>query len=233
MLQQATLPEFGSMTNVMGRFNLPSPTRILLLAHWDSRPWADEDPDPANHTKPIDGANDGASGVGILLELARLMGQQAPQVGVDILLVDAEDSGTSGNDDSWALGTQYWVEHMPFRPTYAVLLDMVGGRGATFPRELFSDVNARVLNDRIWRIAGELGLGSVFINRQGGAVNDDHLPLLRAGIPAVDIIETNHPATGSFNPTWHTLQDNIDNIDAATIGHVGQVVTALIYREKP
>lgn len=235
VLQQAVLPGFGPMTNIMGRFNPQLPTRILLLAHWDTRPWADEDPDPANHAKPLDGANDGASGVGVLLEVARLLGEQAPEVGVDILLVDAEDSGTSGDDDSWARGTQYWVENMPYAepPVYAVLLDMVGGRNAAFPREMFSEVNVKALNDRVWSIARELGYGDTFPNRQGGAVNDDHVPLLRAGIPAIDIIETDHPATGSFNLTWHTMQDNLENIDPVTLGRVGEVVTTLIYREKP
>lgn len=238
LIQQAELPGYGPMTNVMGRFNLEAEPRVLLVAHWDSRPWADEDPDPANRTKPIDGANDGASGTGVLLELARLMGKEAPQTGVDILLVDAEDSGTSGNDDSWALGAQYWAQHMPYDesgerlPAYAVLLDMVGGRNAVFPREMISEVNCRQLNDRVWNIARNLGLSARFPNSVGGAVNDDHVPLLRVGIPAIDIIETNHPQTGSFNPTWHTLADNMDNIDRATLGDVGRVVTHLIYSQK-
>lgn len=238
-LQQADLPGFGPMTNIMGRFNTQARTRILLLAHWDSRPWADNDPDPANHSKPIDGANDGASGTGVLLELARLFGRQTPDVGVDILLADAEDSGSSGNDDSWALGTQYWADHNPYLaageypPLYAVLLDMVGGRDAVFPREMIGEVNVKVLNDRIWSLAGELGLGRRFPQRVGSAVNDDHVPLLRSGIPAVDIIETDNAQTGSFNPTWHTLSDNLDNIDRQTLGDVGTVVATLIYREKP
>ena len=234
MLQKAELPDFGLMTNILGRFHLESQGgRILLLAHWDSRPWADEDPNPENHSKPIDGANDGASGVGVLLEVARQIGMKAPAVGVDILFVDAEDSGTEGDDSSWARGTQYWVERMPVAtPRYAVLLDMVGGRGAQFPRELFSDVNCRSVNDRVWNLARELGLEARFPDRQGGAVNDDHVPLLQAGIPAIDIVETEHPATGSFNPTWHTLEDNIENIDRQTLGDVGLVVTTLIYREK-
>lgn len=237
LLQKADLEGFGPMTNIMGRFNAREPRRVLLLAHWDSRPWADEDPDPANHAKPIDGANDGASGVGVLLELARLMGDKAPQVGVDLLLVDAEDSGTSGNDDSWALGAQYWVRNMPYgatepMPQYAVLLDMVGGRDAVFPREMFSEANCRALNSKVWALARSIGLGNRFSDAVGGAINDDHLPLLRAGIPAIDIIETNNPQTGSFNPTWHTLQDNLENIDRETLGDVGRLVTTLIYTEK-
>ncbi len=238
MIQQAELPDFGPIANIMGRFNSGASSRILLLAHWDSRPWADEDPDAANHSRPIDGANDGASGVGILMEIARLAGAQAPEVGLDILFVDAEDSGSSGNDDSWALGAQYWALNMPYyqpgetMPRYAVLLDMVGARNAVFPREMISEVNCKALNDKVWAIAARAGLASRFADRVGGAVNDDHVPLLKAGIPCIDIIETDHPQTGSFNPTWHTLADNIDNIDRATLADVGRVITTLIYLEK-
>lgn len=233
MLQKTDLPDFGPMTNILGRFNVNASSRIMLLAHWDTRPWADNDPDEKNHTIPIDGANDGASGVGVLLEVARQLGLNPPTIGVDILFVDAEDSGTEGDDDSWARGSQYWVENMPIpSPRFALLLDMVGGRDAQFPRELFSDVNCRWLNNKIWSLAAELGLGGRFVDYQGGAINDDHLPFLRAGIPAIDIVETNHPQTGSFNPTWHTLADNMENIDRQTLGDVGLVVTTLIYREK-
>ncbi len=236
ILQQTDLEGFGPMTNILGRFNTSNPDRVLLLAHWDSRPTADEESDPAKRALPIDGANDGASGVGVLLELARLMSLQAPKVGVDILLVDAEDSGNEGDDDSWARGAQYFAENMPYGaseplPRYAVLLDMVGGQNAKFPREIFSNANARPIVDKIWKLAKEHGLASRFPDRIGGAINDDHLPLLRAGIPAVDIIETNNPQTGSFNPTWHTLNDNIDNIDKETLGDVGRLMTLLIYSE--
>lgn len=235
--QRTDLEGFGPMVNIMGRYNLQADRRILLLAHWDTRPWADQDPDPANHSKAIDGANDGASGVGVLLELARLMGVQRPDVGVDLLLVDAEDSGTEDDDDSWARGTQYFVENMPYgvaeaMPSCAVLLDMVGGRDAKFPREMISNQNARGITDRIWALAAANGLGRRFPDRTGGAVNDDHVPLLRAGIPAVDIIETNHPQSGAFNPTWHTMADNLDNIDKNTLGDVGRLVTLLVYSEK-
>ncbi len=237
LLQQTDLDGFGPMTNILGRFNPGAEKRVLLLAHWDSRPIADEDPDPANRSRAIDGANDGASGVGVLLEIARLIGNEAPTVGVDILFVDAEDAGEEGRDDSWARGTQYFARNLPYgpgvpMPEYAVLLDMVGGRGALFPRELFSDYNCRMLTSRVWALAKSLGLGARFVDRTGGAVTDDHLPLMRAGIPAIDIIETDNPQTGSFNPTWHTLADNLDNIDRETLGDVGRLVTSLIYSEK-
>lgn len=236
-LQRADLDDFGEMINIRATFNPAARRRILLLAHWDSRPWADEDPDPANHSKPIDGANDGASGVGILLEIARQLGEYKPEIGVDILFVDAEDSGNSDDDTSWARGAQYFAENLPYgatepMPDYAILLDMVGGRGACFPRELFSEANARAVNSRVWDLAKKIGLGQRFIDATGGAINDDHLPLLRAGIPAIDIVESANPQTGSFNPTWHTMADNIDNIDPQTLGDVGKLITTLIYSEK-
>lgn len=222
------------LRNIMGRFNPDSrEPRLLLVAHWDSRPWADAQ----GVMTPIDGANDGASGVAVLLEIARLAGVADIDRPVDILLVDGEDYGShddaTGDETSWCLGTQQWVKAMPYDfatlPRYAILLDMVGGRNAKFHRELISDYMAREYVDLIWQQAERIGLADRFINRQGGAVVDDHLFLNRAGIPAVDIIESMHPETGSFNPTWHTLNDNIDNIDPETLGIVGRLVENLIF----
>lgn len=235
--QKFELDDFGPALNIMGRYNMSARSRILLLAHWDSRPTADAEEDYSKRSLPIDGANDGASGVGVLLEVARLMGEKRPTVGVDILFVDAEDSGNEGDDDSWARGAQYFVQNMAYGktepyPRYAILLDMVGGRDAVFPREFFSANNAHNVCDHVWQTAKELNLGKRFVNRTGGAVNDDHIPLLRAGIPSIDIIETDHPSTGSFNPTWHTLDDNLENIDKQTLEDVGTLITNVIYREK-
>ena len=223
--------------NILGRFAAERNTRILLLAHWDTRPWADEDPNENNHDKPIDGANDGASGVAVLLEIARLLGSQMPEnIGIDILFVDAEDSGASGDDSSWCLGTQLWVKSMPYTavntPKYAILLDMVGGRNAKFHREYLSDYYARSVVDRVWSIASSSGYATRFINATGGAITDDHVIINRAGIPAIDIIENKNNETGSFNPTWHTLDDNVRNIDINTLKAVGQVVANCIYNHK-
>lgn len=234
VMQRADLDGFGPMVNVMGRFNPSAAQRILLLAHWDTRPWADNDPAPANHATPIDGANDGASGVAVLLEAARLIGHTPPQRGVDILFVDAEDSGQEHDDDSWARGAQYFAQHLPYAsgetlPAYAVLLDMVGGRDARFYREMFSQAYAPSATNHVWNVAASNGLAHRFPSTAGAAVNDDHLPLIQAGIPAVDIIETLHPRTGSFNPTWHTLDDTADNIDPRTLADVGRLITLLIY----
>lgn len=227
--------------NITGSFNPSAQRRILLLAHWDSRPWADHDPDPANRMKPIDGANDGASGVAVILETGRQLAAQTPGVGVDVLFVDAEDYGRregdgadSPDEESWALGTQYWVENPTLdleKIRYAVLLDMVGGKDAVFAREPFSDANAKAVVDKMWDAAAKAGYADRFVHRQGVPVLDDHVYLLKAGIPAIDIIECANPKTGAFNPTWHTMADNIDNIDRETLRAAGQSVLQLIYSE--
>lgn len=227
------------VNNIIGRFNTSAPQRVLLLAHYDTRPWADADPNPANHTRPIDGANDGASGVAVLLELARQFKIKNPAVGVDILMTDVEDSGSSdeGADNTWCLGSQYFANNLPYPagrlPYAAVLLDMVGARGAVFGKEYFSLQAAPQYVNQIWDTASALGLGSRFPANVAGAVNDDHIPLIRAGIPTVDIIEIGHPATGSFNPSWHTMADNLDGIDTQTLHAVGTAVSGWIYSQKP
>ena len=227
-----------TVRNVFARFGGKKADRVLLLAHYDTRPWADEDPEASNRNTPIDGANDGASGVGVLLEVARVLGTQTAPVGVDILLTDCEDSGISGDDegdgheDTWCLGARYFAANLPYPaalPKGAVLLDMVGGRNAVFRQEYFSLQRAPQLTRTLWNAAAAAGAGSRFPATVGGAVNDDHLPLLDAGVPTVDIIEIGHPQTGSFNPTWHTLQDNMDNIDAATLDAVGRTLLQYIY----
>ncbi len=230
--QGKTIPVY----NILGRYNTACNNRILLLAHWDTRPWADEDINKKNHDKPIDGANDGASGVAVLLEISRLLNSNPIEnTGIDLLFVDAEDSGDSGDDTSWCLGTQLWVKEMPYtsqnKPKFAVLLDMVGGKDAKFHREYFSDRYAHSIVNRVWSVASVSGYGSRFINEPGSGITDDHLVINEAGIPAIDIIENKNPETGSFNPTWHTLSDNIGNIDKSTLKAVGQVITNCIYNK--
>lgn len=213
--------------NILGRFNTESPDRLLLLAHWDCRPWADQDPNPDNRKKPVDGANDGASGVGVLLEIARQLSEKAPGKGVDILFVDAEDWGTEGSEDSWALGARYFMEHPPvegYLPDEAILLDMVGGKDAVFCREYFSEQAAPRLAQSLWGIAASRGYGDLFLNKLGGAVTDDHVQLIEKGVPAVDIIEYHPEQESGFNPHWHTVSDNMENIDRATLKAVGETV---------
>ncbi|MCM1077015.1 MAG: M28 family peptidase [Bacteroides sp.] len=225
--------------NIMGSYRPDLKDRILLLAHYDTRPWSDSDHNEENRIKPVIGANDGASGVGVLLEVARNLNTEEPPVGVDILFVDAEDygqaSGFSSHDSSWCLGTQYWLENIPYAqdslPRYAVLLDMVGGMDAKFHREYFSDQYARKLVDKVWSMAAKSGYENKFVNKNGGSVVDDHLFLNEAGIPAIDIIESKNDITGTFPPTWHTSDDTLVNIDPSSLEAAGQTVLNLIYNE--
>lgn len=222
------------MTNILGRFNPRARSKVMLAAHYDTRPVADEESDPALASRPIPGANDGGSGVGVMLEIARMVGSNPPATGVDLLFVDLEDSGTSGDDDSWCLGSQYFAAHMPYadaadRPRAAIVLDMVGAPGARFHREAFSDHFNRQLVDRVWSAARAAGYAPRFPDSPGLPILDDHLPLLRAGIPAIDIIENRSETTGGFPPAWHTHADDMTNIDRATLGAVGQTVAQFIY----
>lgn len=237
--QRATLTAFDGTKlearNIFGQYNPDAKSRILLLAHWDSRPWADEDPDPAKRTQPVEGANDGASGVGVLLEIARQLNISAPTRGVDILFVDAEDWGTPDDEKSWALGTQYFMNHpvvAGYRADEAILLDMVGGKDAKFCREYFSEQSHPVLARKVWAKAAELGYGDMFKNELGGAITDDHVQLIAGGIPAIDIIAY-YPDSrgGGFFPQWHTTGDTMEQIDAATLGAVGKTVMGSIKSE--
>lgn len=239
--QKTTVEAFNGdklpINNIMARYNVSAPKRLLLVAHWDTRPWADAETDASKHSMPIPGANDGGSGVAVLLEIARNLELNAPSVGVDILFTDAEDYGNTGGDDnSWCLGTQYWVENMPYTPAtmpvLGILLDIVGGIDAKFYREYFSEYYAPQVNDIIWAEAASAGFGDKFPNERRGAVTDDHVYINQAGIPCIDIIECANPATGSFPPTWHTLDDDINSIDRNSLKAVGQVVMNTIYKQK-
>ncbi len=224
------------IVNYLARFNTASPVRLLLLAHYDTRAVADQDPDPANRDQPILGANDGASGVAVLLQLARLLARESPAVGVDLLLVDAEDVGRSGDVENFALGTKAFLTEMNsllggVRPRYAVLLDMVGDAELRLPIEYYSWRDSRQLVERIWGLARNLGY-SQFVFEIGPAIYDDHIPLLEAGIPAVDIIDMNYPNADSAS-YWHTLQDTPDKCSPESLEAVGTVITTLIYSERP
>jgi hypothetical protein len=230
--------------NIIGTFNPDCPTRVILCSHWDSRPWADNDPDPANWKKPVDAANDGASGVGVILEIARHLKAQAPEIGVDCIFLDAEDWGP-GNDFKgehletyWGLGTQFWAKHphkQGYRARYAILLDMVGGKGATFYREMYSVMFGKNVVDKVWGAAERLGYSSLFLPIDGGYVTDDHFFINTiARIPAIDIVPyLPNCKESSFGPTWHTTHDNIDNIDKNVLEAVGKTLMEVIYNEKP
>ncbi|MDE6522464.1 MAG: M28 family peptidase [Muribaculaceae bacterium] len=231
--QTATLTTFDGtnipMRNIFARINPNAEKRILLLAHWDSRPWADNDPDPKKHSTPVDGANDGASGVGVLLELARSIEKGASAPGVDILLCDAEDWGEEQNDDSWAMGARYFANNLPqkgYMPSAAILLDMVGAQDATFMREYFSQLANPSLADQIWSIAKRLGHEQMFVNKMGSAVNDDHVELIKAGIPTIDIID--YREGSGFFSGWHTASDNMDCISKETLQAVGEILETYV-----
>ena len=235
--QTATLNTFDGtripMRNIFARINPTAEKRILMFAHWDCRPWADQDPDPEKHSSPIDGANDGASGIGVLLELARILSGMTGDTGIDILLCDAEDWGEESNDESWALGARHFASNLPskgYTPSAAILLDMVGAPDATFMREYFSQLADPALADEIWSIAKSLGYGDMFVNRMGSAVNDDHVELIKAGIPAIDIID--YREGSGFFSGWHTSADNMGCISRETLGAVGNVLETYIKKNK-
>ena len=225
-VQTATEGKLG-IKNIIGIINPEASQRLLLLAHWDTRPWADNDPNPDNHDKPVMGANDGASGVAVLLQLARQLKADSTSFGIDIVLVDAEDMGENDNEESWGLGTQYWAQHphvAGYKPLFGILLDMVGAEDATFTREYYSMQFANGFVDLVWKNAA----GNHFINAQGGAVTDDHVFINRAGIPCVDIIDMRANSDTGFCPEWHTVDDTIGNISPATLAEVGQTILNVI-----
>jgi len=215
-----------TIKNIIGSINTAADQRLLLLAHWDTRPWADNDPDASRHGQPVMGANDGASGVAVLLQLARQLKASGTKLGIDILLVDAEDMGDHDHEDSWALGAQYWAAHphvAGYKPLFGILLDMVGAPDATFRREYYSMQYASGFVDEVWRHAA----GSHFTSAQGGAVTDDHVFVNRMGIPCIDIIDLRDSESGFF-AGWHTTADTMDGISAATLGEVGQTLLNVI-----
>lgn len=230
-----------NIKNIIGTFNPESKNRILLCAHWDSRPYADHDPDPANHYKPIPGANDGASGVGVLLEIARQISLHPVSIGIDIIFFDAEDYGEhqsleARTGDYWALGSQYWARN-PHKPNYTarfgILLDMVGAADAVFTMEGTSMYHAPHIMKKVWDIAHQLGFASYFSFKRTNPVTDDHVPIneiLR--IPTIDIIHYGENTHSGFFEHWHTLRDDMDAIDRNTLGVVGKTVLTVIYLEE-
>lgn len=222
-----------NIRNIIAQINPDSANRILLLAHWDCRPWADKDPDPTKRNQPVMGANDAASGVGVLMEMARAMQKQKPNVGVDIILVDAEDWGDdNGGEDTWALGTQYWTRNMHrqgYRPMFGILLDMVGAEGATFYQEYYSLQYAHGVVQGIWKTAAQLGHGAMFISQPGGGITDDHVPVNKAGIPCIDIIDMRMESQYGFFDGWHTTDDVMTHISRSTLAAVGETLLTFIY----
>lgn len=228
--------------NIVSSFNVENRKRVLLCAHWDSRPYADYDPEENNHDKPIDGANDGASGVGVLIEMARQFSQQKPAIGVDIIFFDLEDYGPPQDaqataTENWGLGSQHWSNNPHkdvYRARYGILLDMVGVKDATFLMEGFSMMYAPSRVKKVWDIAAGLGYESYFPQEYGSYITDDHYFVNTiANIPTINIIHLeDDPESGSFFKHWHTMNDTMEHIDKNTLTIVGKVVLHVVYREK-
>lgn len=230
-----TLP----MRNIIASFQPENAQRILLFAHWDCRPWSDMEETKNLQMKAVLGANDGASGVGVLMEVARQLGKaQTLPVGVDIIFFDLEDYGVpdweKDEKDSWCLGSQYWAKHphkAGYTANYGILLDMVGTRNACFMWEYISKRYAPDVVQKVWNKAQELGYGQFFIQADGGILTDDHLYInTLAGIPSIDIIDFDNDRGGFFEG-WHTQHDDMSNIDKLTLQAVGNTLMHIIYSE--
>jgi glutaminyl-peptide cyclotransferase len=225
--------------NIIASYKPELSNRILLCAHWDTRPFADRD-EGAKKNKIFDGANDGASGVGVLIEIARQLSIAQPNIGVDIVLFDLEDYGQPDESsfpemkDSWCLGSQYWAKN-PHKPgyfaKYGILLDMVGAKNAVFPKEGVSVYYAPAVVERVWSTAAKLGYANYFIDAKAGALTDDHVYVNQlANIPCIDIIHYDVNAKDFFGH-HHRVTDNMEQIDAKTLGVVGQTVLQVVFEE--
>jgi len=237
IVQNGTVQAFDKkqfvLKNIIASFKPEAQSRIMLCSHWDTRPWADEDTKGAD--KPFDSANDGPSGVGVTLEVARQLSSLHPNIGIDIILFDIEDYGTSGDNESWCLGSQFWSKNLHktnYFANFGVLLDMVGGPNAIFPKEKNSVDMASSAVDKVWKTANDIGYGNYFVFQTKGFVGvDDHIYVNKAGVPCMDIIEYNQ-ATGGFGDYHHTHKDNMSLIDKNTLKAVGQTLLEVIYNEK-
>ncbi len=220
-------------TNIVASFNLnpEGGQRVMLSAHWDTRPFADQDPDSTNWSTPVPGANDGGSGVGVLMEIARLLAEQPPDIGVDLVFFDLEDIGdnlgpdadSSARANPFAIGSQQFVQENPaYRPQFGILLDMVCDSELRIPREAYSNINAESVVDRVWE-AAERVEAAVFLDEVGGPVVDDHLAFLQQGIPVINLVHYPFPST------WHTLGDVPSACSAESLQQVGDVLVEVVW----
>lgn len=246
MVQESSIKVFDGtivpMKNIIARYQPEKSNRILLMAHWDSRPFADQDSDPSKRDTPIAGANDGGSGAGVLLEIARALQQQPTPLGIDLILFDVEDYGApshrdvEGKPEYWCLGSQYWARnpHVPgYFARYGILLDMVGAPNAVFTMEEVSRFYAQSVLDKVWAAGNTLGYGSQFSYEKTPQLIDDHRFINEIiGIPSIDIIQYEPSTESSFGSYWHTQSDDMSNISRATLTAVGRTVLAVIYGEK-
>ena len=225
------------LRNIIGSYNTGAANRILLAAHWDTRPFADKD--SVNPTKPADGANDGASGVGVLLEMGRVLNtaRNNPGIGVDIIFFDGEDYGNAngGTEETWCLGSQYWAKNKHqngYNANFGILLDMVGAKGAKFAQESYSKQFAPQVVNTVWKTASQLGFSDYFIYTESGGITDDHVFMSQGGVPSIDIIEYDPTSPdGTFGKYHHRHTDNMSVIDKNTLKAVGQTVLQVIYNQ--
>ncbi len=220
------------LSNIIAEFDVESERHILLGAHWDTRPWADRDIDISNHSTPIIGANDGASGVAILMELAKMFSFNPPPINITLVLFDGEDMGVEGINNSWAKGSQYFAENLPIhKPDFGIIVDMIGDSNLEIPIERNSYRIAPDLINELWDLAEKLKLPA-FKNRLGYDIYDDHIPLWEiAEIPAIDLIDFNYP-NQRIN-YWHTLNDIPQNCSSESLKQVGQLLSTYIYSQTP
>lgn len=220
------------LSNIIAEFKVNSEKHILLGAHWDTRPWADKDLNPSNRFTPIIGANDGASGVAVLMELAKMFNSNPPPINVTLVLFDGEDMGVEGIPNSYAKGSQYFAKNLPIpKPDYGIVLDLIGDRILEIPIERNSYRVAPNLVDELWDLAEKLKLPA-FQNRLGYDIYDDHVPLWEfAGIPTIDLIDFNYP--NQRVNYWHTLNDVPQNCSSESLEQVGQLLSTYIYSLTP
>jgi hypothetical protein len=220
-----------ALVNFIARFNPGAATRLLFLAHWDTRPRADG-PMSRDSTLPVPGANDGASGVAVLLGMADQLKRTPPAIGVDLLFVDGEDYGDFNRNEDVLLGSRYYAAHLPPGPTprFAVLLDMIGDKDLRIQQEGGSLTGAPDVVEAVWALAGRIGHGDVFVPEEGISLTDDHVPLQQAGIRAIDLIDFTFG--GADNRWHHTPDDTIDKVSAASLQAVGDVMMAVVRTQK-
>ena len=215
-------PDSMPMTNLIARFHTTAKKRILIAAHWDTRPFADNDPDSTNWRRPFEGANDGGSGVAILMELARALDSIPPSQGVDLAFFDGEDLGKGGElPGNWCQGSRHFAANLTSHYEWGIVIDMVGGKGLRIPFEGYSLRLAPELVERTWKAAERLREGA-FVRARGTDVYDDHMPLLMRGIKVIDLIDFDYE-------WWHTIHDTAENCSAESLGSVGRVLLAMIY----
>lgn len=235
-LQPFTYPGYDEelhLTNIIAKFNPGNKNRIMICAHWDTRPRSEHSRDSTKRNLPVLGANDGASGCGVILELARVLSSKKVNIGVDLVLFDGEDYGKENDLDNYCLGSKYYSIKIPggIYPRFAILLDMVGDREAVFMKEAGSVQYAQDIVDLVWNIASQVN-ASAFVPKQGEGIYDDHIPLNQAGIKTIDIID--EELVGADTPDerrnyWHTDKDTMENISPETLQQVGDVLVYLLY----